>query len=55
MKPYLRILLVLLGLYLVACIAIGVTVAEIALHPHRRALTDAEQARLLGQRMMARP
>ena len=43
MKQYLRILLVLLGLYLAACVAIGVTVAEIALHPHHRALTDAEQ------------
>ena len=44
MKRSLRILLRVLGLYLIACVAIGITVAEIALHPHRRALTDAEQA-----------
>jgi len=44
MKKFLRICLAILGLYLIFCVAIGVIVAEIALHPHRRPLSEAEDA-----------
>lgn len=44
MKRFLRIFLAILGLYLTGCIVIGVIVAEIALHPHRRALSAADEA-----------
>lgn len=44
MKRFLRICLGILGLYLLACAVIGITVAEMALHPHRRDLTAADEA-----------
>ncbi|HET8826992.1 MAG TPA: hypothetical protein VFM77_17745, partial [Terriglobales bacterium] len=43
MKRFLRICLAILGLYLISCLVIGTIVAEIAVHPHRRALTAADQ------------
>ncbi len=45
MKRLFRICLGILGLYLLACAAIGITVAEMALHPHRRTLTPADEAK----------
>lgn len=44
MKRVLRICLAILGLYLIGCLVLGVIMAEIALHPRRRALTPADQA-----------
>lgn len=45
MKQFLRICLGILGLYLIVCIVIGLIVAEIALHPRRRALTAADEVK----------
>lgn len=44
MKRIVRILLAILGLYLIACAVLGVVVAEVALHPPRHAITAPEEA-----------